>query len=252
MRLRHAAAVAALPLPLLCVWLAPPASAATTHIINVTGTMTVRNGGGVFTSGSTETLDFSRSVRVTHDNPVQTLTVSKCVGDESVGELTVQLQLRTDEMVVESPTLRLFEGSSCLNRDLDGTSEGIQQGMRPGMSLTGARLSVSNSEVASNDSASVTFNLKHTTGPGVGAGRPAEVSGVVATRPDAADPSRVQVVWENVPTDETSFQIRNSTLNTTVSVGANSTSVTFTGQPAERQCYQVRAVNAKARRTGLR
>ena len=245
MRLRHAAAVAALPLPLLCVWLAPPASAATTHTVNVTGQMTIRNAGGVFTSGSTQTFAFDRLVRVTHDHPVQTLTVSNCVGNESVGELSVQVQLRTDEMVVESPTLRLFEGSSCLTRDLDGTSEGIQQGMRPGGSLTGARLSVSNSEPLSADSASVTFNLKHTTGPGLGVGRPAEVSGVVATRPDAADPSRVQVVWENVPTDETSFQIRNSTLNTTVSVGANSTSFTFTGQPAEKQCYQVRAVNAQ-------
>ncbi|WP_156691667.1 hypothetical protein [Streptomyces ficellus] len=244
MRLRRAAAAAALPIPLLCVWLAPPASAATTHTISLTGTMTVTNAGGVFDDDTTQTFDFRRQVRLTHDNPTNTLTTSHCVANQTVGSLSVRVQLRNNEMVVEAPTLRLLEGSSCLTSDLDGSSEGIQQGMRPGGSLTGARLSARNSEAFSPDRASVTFNLRHATGSGVGAGRPAPVAGVVASRPDPADPSRVRVDWQDVVTDETHFQLRNSTLNTTVSVGPNTTSFTFTGQPAERQCYQVRAANS--------
>ncbi|QGV77848.1 hypothetical protein EIZ62_05995 [Streptomyces ficellus] len=206
--------------------------------------MTVTNAGGVFDDDTTQTFDFRRQVRLTHDNPTNTLTTSHCVANQTVGSLSVRVQLRNNEMVVEAPTLRLLEGSSCLTSDLDGSSEGIQQGMRPGGSLTGARLSARNSEAFSPDRASVTFNLRHATGSGVGAGRPAPVAGVVASRPDPADPSRVRVDWQDVVTDETHFQLRNSTLNTTVSVGPNTTSFTFTGQPAERQCYQVRAANS--------
>ncbi|MFF5449361.1 hypothetical protein [Streptomyces sp. NPDC012888] len=242
MSLLRAAAAAALTIPLLCVWSAPPAAAATTHTIAMTGTMTVKNAGGAFDDDTVQTFDLRKLVRLTHDKPQDTLVRSHCVANQTVGELTVHVRLRSDEMVVATPTLRLFEGSSCLSRDLDGQSEGIQQGMRPGGSLTGARLSVRNTEPLSPDSASATFSLKHTTGSGMGVGRPAEVSAVVATR-DAADPSRVRVQWEDVVTDETHFQVRNSTRGTTVSVGPNTTSHTFTGQSAERQCYQVRAGN---------
>ncbi|MEV8535212.1 hypothetical protein [Streptomyces sp. NPDC051211] len=243
MKLPRAAAAATLPIPLLCMWMAPPAAAATTHTIVMTGTMTVVNGGGIGHGSSRGTFDIPKTEHVTHDKPVDTIVISKCVGDETVGELTVHLQLRRDEMVVASPTFRLFEGSSCLTRDLDGQAEAIQHGMKPGQSLTNWRLSARNGEALSDDSGSVTFNLKHNTGSGMGFGRPAEVSGVVATRV-AGDPSKVLVQWEDVVTDETSFQIRNSTRNTTVSVGANSTSFILSGQPTERQCYQVRAANS--------
>ncbi|MFJ3922111.1 fibronectin type III domain-containing protein [Streptomyces sp. NPDC090022] len=206
------------------------------------GTLTVSNGPGLFSSRTTTNTPFDRLVRLSHDRPTDTLTASACAGGESRGELTVHVELRSNEMVVATPTLRLFEGSTCRSNDLDGTDEGIQQGFRPNKSLTNWRLSVDSDEVGSDDSTRVTFSLKHSTGPGIGIGRPAEPSNVIVTR-DAADPTTVKVEWTDTAADETAYHIFNSSLQQTKGVKANSESFVWTGLPLGRQCFQVRAVN---------
>ncbi|MEU9034654.1 fibronectin type III domain-containing protein [Streptomyces sp. NPDC048352] len=112
----------------------------------------------------------------------------------------------------------------------------------PGKSLTNWQLSAENGEAGSDDYARVTFSLKHAGGTGIGLGRPAEPSNVVPTR-DAADPTRVVVEWSDQATDERWYEVSDSTLRQIKKVPPNSTSFTWTGLPAEKQCFQVRAVN---------
>ncbi|WP_158708557.1 fibronectin type III domain-containing protein [Streptomyces sp. NRRL S-244] len=157
--------------------------------------------------------------------------------------MSVQVHLRSDEMVVVNPSLRLFEGSDCLSNDLDGSTRLIEQGFKPGESLTGFRMSVKNGEVGSDDFARVNFDLDHEGSKGIGIGRPAEPSNVVATR-DPADPTRVNLQWSDPATDETHFEIFNSSLQQAKGVPKDSTSFVWTGLPLGKQCFQVRAVNA--------
>ncbi|MER5933586.1 fibronectin type III domain-containing protein [Streptomyces sp. NPDC002054] len=243
MRLRRAAtATAVVPITLLCVWTAPPAAAASTHTISMSGTLTVSDAPSFGSSRTTRNFPITRLVRLSHDRPQDTLTASACAGGETTGELSVHVELRPDETVVATPTLRLFEGSSCLSRDLDGQDEGIQHGFRPGTSLTNWRLAAENGEVGSDDYTRVNFSLKHEAGAGIGIGRPAEPSNVIATRV-AGDPTRVQLEWTDAATDETGYQIFNSSLQQTKGVAANATSFVWTGLPLGKQCFQVRAVN---------
>ncbi|MET9605906.1 fibronectin type III domain-containing protein [Streptomyces sp. NPDC006512] len=242
MRLRRVAAAAVVPIPLLCVWIAPPAAAASTHTITLTGTLFVANAGGIGTSASSKTFNMNREAALSHDRPEATLDMSACVGGESRGHLSVHLQLRPDEMVVVSPTLRLFEGSSCNSDDLDAEDQGIQKGFRPRESMT-VSLSAANDEAFSGDLTTTNFTLKHSGGAGTGIGRPAEPSAVVATRV-GNPPTSVELQWGNPATDETHLEVRNTTLNQSQAVGADATSFTWQNLPLGKQCFQIRAFNA--------
>ncbi|MFD9378750.1 fibronectin type III domain-containing protein [Streptomyces sp. NPDC059999] len=231
------------PVTVWCVWTAPPAAAASTHTITMTGTLTVSDAPGLASGRTTRSTPFSRLVRLSHDRPDQTLTASACVGGETRGEVSVQAHLRSDEMVVVNSSLRIFEGSDCLSTDLDGSTRLIEQGFKPRQSLTGFQMSVENGEVGSDDYARVNFDLKHDGDKGIGIGRPAEPSSVVATR-DPADPTRVNLEWSDPATDETHFEIFNSTLRQAMGVTKDTTSFVWTGLPLGKQCFQVRAVNA--------
>ncbi|MEU3724429.1 fibronectin type III domain-containing protein [Streptomyces sp. NPDC031705] len=243
MRMRRAAgAAAAVPLALVCVWTAPSAEAASTHTITLSGSLTVSDAPSLASGRTTRTIGFTRVAQMSHDKATDTLTAESCVGGETRGVLTVRITLRSSELAVVSPTLRLFEGSDCLNNDLDGEDQGIQQGFMPGKSLTNWQLAAENGEAGSDDYARVTFSLKHAGGTGIGLGSPAEPSNVVATR-DAADPTRVVVEWSDQATDERWYEVSDSTLRQIKKVTPNSTSLTWTGLPAEKQCFQVRAVN---------
>ncbi|MCX4825309.1 fibronectin type III domain-containing protein [Streptomyces sp. NBC_01142] len=178
---------------------------------------------------------------LSHDRPQSTLTTSTCAGDESRGVLTVHFQLRSNESVVVSPKLQLFEGSSCSSNDLDAEDEGIQTAFAPRKSLTWS-LKASNDEFGSSDFTTASLTLKHAGGSGTGIGRPAEPSAVVATR-SAEDPTAVRVEWENPATDETSVQIRNTTINQTKGLPRDATAFTWSGLQPVKQCFQVRAVN---------
>ncbi|MFF5704610.1 fibronectin type III domain-containing protein [Streptomyces sp. NPDC012794] len=242
MTMRRAAIVTAVvPLTLLCVWTAPPASAASTHTITVSGSLTVSDAPGITTNRTTRTIPFTRIAQLSHDRTNDTLTAESCVGGETRGVLSVQIQIREDETAVISPTLRLYEGSDCLTNDLDGEDQGIQRGLRPGRSLTNWGLSAENGEAGSDDYARVNFNVKHQGGTGIGVGSPAEPSNVVATR--EADPTSVRVEWSDAATDETRYEIFNSSLQQAKGVSANTTSFVWTGLPLGKQCFQVRAVN---------
>ncbi|MGW7343017.1 fibronectin type III domain-containing protein [Streptomyces sp. NPDC054854] len=245
MRLRRLAAVAAVPIPLLCVWIAPPAAAASTHTITLTGTLFVANAGGIGTSASSKTFDMNRTAALSHDRPTATLDMSACVGGESRGQLSVHLQLRPDEMVVVSPTLRLYEGSSCNSNDLDAEDQAIQKGFKPRQSMT-VSLSAANDEAFSGDLTTTNFTLKHTGGTGTGIGSPAEPSGVVAARvgTDPVGRTQVQLQWENPATDETHLEIRNTTLNQSRAAAPDATSFTWPDLPLGKQCFQIQAINA--------
>ncbi|MFE5773832.1 fibronectin type III domain-containing protein [Streptomyces sp. NPDC056485] len=143
-----------------------------------------------------------------------------------------------------TPTLKLFEGSDCLSNDLDGQVQGVQQGVMPGKNTRfNWQMSVENGEVGSDDYARVNFSVKQDGSTGIGLGRPAEPSSVVATR-DPADPTRVNLQWSDPATDETHFEIFNSTLRQAKGAPKDATSFAWTGLPLGKQCFQVRAVNA--------
>ncbi|MFF4100838.1 fibronectin type III domain-containing protein [Streptomyces sp. NPDC001903] len=231
------------PVTVLCVWTAPPAAAASTHTITMTGTLTVSDAPSLGSGRTTRSTPFTRVVKLSHDKPSDTLTASACVGGETRGEVSVAVNLRSDELVVVNPTLKIFEGSDCLSNDLDGTVRLIQQGLMPGKSLVGFQMNVENGEAGSDDYARVNFDLKHVGGKGIGIGRPAEPSNVVATR-DPADPTRVNLEWSDQATDETHYAIFNSTLRQAKGAPKDATSFVWTGLPLGKQCFQVQAVNA--------
>ncbi|MFD0356254.1 fibronectin type III domain-containing protein [Streptomyces sp. NPDC127110] len=209
----------------------------------MTGTLTVSNAPSLGKGRVTQSVTLSGMVKLTHDRADGTMTFARCAGGETRGELSVQVHLRSDEMVVATPTLRIYEGSSCNSNDLDGTSGGLQQGIRPGgRSPSNWQMSVENGEVGSPDYARVNFSVSQKGGTGIGIGRPAEPSNVVATR-DPADPTRVNLEWTDTATDETGFQIFSNPLGQTKNLPANSSSFAWTGLPPGRQCFQVRAVN---------
>ncbi|MGE7387907.1 fibronectin type III domain-containing protein [Streptomyces sp. NPDC004126] len=209
----------------------------------MTGTLTVSNAPSLGKGRITQSITLSGMTQLSHDRPDGTMTFARCVAGETRGELSVQVHLRSDEMVVATPTLRLYEGSSCNSNDLDGTSGGLQQGIRQGgRSPSNWELYVKNGEAGSPDYARVNFSVSQKGSTGIGIGSPAEPSNVVATR-DAADPTRVNLEWTDTATDETRFEIFNSTLQQARGVPANSTSFVWTGLPPAKQCFQVRAVN---------
>ncbi|MFE1555257.1 hypothetical protein ACFW6V_09720 [Streptomyces sp. NPDC058734] len=51
------------------------------------------------------------------------------------------------------------------------------------------------------------------------------------------------VEWSDQAADEKWYEISDSTLGQIKKVTANSTSLTWTGLPVDKQCFQVRAVN---------
>ncbi|QIJ60725.1 fibronectin type III domain-containing protein [Streptomyces sp. JB150] len=211
------------------------------HTITVTGELFVTSPPGIGSSRASRTLKLDMTTALSHDRTRTTLTRSVCAGDQARGVLTILFELRSNESVVVSPTLRLFEGSSCGSDDLDAQDEGIQTAFAPRKSLKW-RLDARNDELGSPDHARATFTLKHAAGSGTGIGRPAEPSAVVATRV-AGQPSSVRVAWENPATDETRMEIRNTTLNQTKSLPTDSKSFTWPDLPLGQQCFQVRAVN---------
>lgn len=165
MRLRHVAAVALLPLPMLFPGAVQPAAAAVLHTVTVNGSMKVSSGPGIFKSRSTGNFTINRKALLRHaPGPnVRTLSFSFCQGGDVRGVLTVRLELTRFEYVTVTPRLQLFEGSSCSSDDLDGEQSALMTGVSLGKQRTW-NMSAHNSEAASGDHVYSTFTVSNTAG----------------------------------------------------------------------------------------
>ncbi|MEV5385657.1 fibronectin type III domain-containing protein [Streptomyces sp. NPDC052721] len=242
MKLRLAIATAILIIPVPFVSMTEPAAAANTHVVVLTGHMKVIDSPGLFTGKRVGEFNFEKRATLTHDRTRATLSTGACVRD-SFGLLTVQLELTRFEYVAVTPTIRLYEGSTCLSDDLDGEKSAITQGVTVGESKSW-NLEVVNSEFNSLDYAGAKFFVRNTVGADVG--RPREPSNVVATR-DPGNNRTVVVQWVDNATNESGYEIRNTTLNnTTLPMDADRTTFTWPNlDPSVRHCFQIRAVNAQ-------
>ncbi|GGQ15782.1 hypothetical protein GCM10010249_38080 [Streptomyces roseolilacinus] len=164
MKLGRIAAAAVLAASIPFVGTAQPAAAANTHTVTLQGTMEVVECCGLFGASDKQIRDINRSVRLTHGQ-AELFKETVCAGGEARGELRVNVRVRSSEALVVVPTLRLFEGSSCSNLDLDGQGLGGGRNLPLGTAQTWV-LNAFNNEFHSADYASAWFSVIHKIGPG--------------------------------------------------------------------------------------
>lgn len=158
MKLRNVAAAAVLLTPVMFVGVTENSVASTRHRVVVTGTMMVYNGGGIFASSERRDFSINRTAFVSHSSTSNSIRVEGCAGGETRGILDVSFRLRASENVRYTPTLRLYEESSCHNLDLDGTLTGVTREVVEGGSH-GRTMTVKNHGVGATDTVKVTINV---------------------------------------------------------------------------------------------
>ncbi|MEV8535194.1 fibronectin type III domain-containing protein [Streptomyces sp. NPDC051211] len=238
MKLGHAMGAAVLLTPVLFVGMTESATARNTHAVTIQGVLNVRDAGGQVSGDS-----FSQQVNLTHDAPTGSFRVERCAGGETRGVLSVSLQLNSSETVSPRAVLYLYEESTCNNNDLEGTARTTNRPLAMNK-VRSHNLSVKNGEFLSDDSAHAEFSITHAAGADVG--RPNEPSNVVATAVPANNEKSVRVEWEDNASNETGYEIRNTTLNQTFGVAANTRTFSVPHLDEKvRYCFQVRAVGTK-------
>lgn len=212
--------------------------AANTHAVTLRGTMDVNDCCDIFSGSNKVELNFNRRVNLTHDQPRHLFEVTACAGGETRGHLRVSVQLRGTEVLIARPVLRLFEESSCNNWDLDGQASRAAKNISVGNSDGWSMAAVSN-EFNKVDSALAWFTVSH--GIGADIGRPREPSNVIASRVPE-DSHRIALQWDDNATNETGYEIRNTTINQTARLAPNTTKTTWYQPIVFKACFQVRAV----------
>lgn len=234
MKLARLMAAALLLAPIAFVGMTEPAAAANTHIVLLKGKMWVLDSGGLLGKSSLRKVPIDRQANLTHDAPKKTFKFKTCAGHETRGELSVALTLTSSDRVVTSTRLRLFEESGCDNDDLDGWHApairviGVGDGHR-------TRITVLNDEFESPDQVDADFTVRHNALP------PNAPSQVVASRVPG-DSHTISVEWTDEATDETGYEVRNTTTNQTKNLPPNTTRTTWPNPVVHRSCFQVRAV----------
>ncbi|MFJ8504896.1 hypothetical protein [Streptomyces avermitilis] len=236
MKLVHlAAAVLLVPIPFL--GMTEPAAAANTHAVTAEGWLTAVDSGHP-ADGVQKEID--GTALLTHDNPTANFRVQVCAGGETRGVLSVMLRLRDSEKVDTSATLYLYEDSQCNNNDLDGTVRAPNKAISLGGGRS-LRMYVKNSEFLSPDFVKANFRITHRVGPDIG--RPNAPSNVVASRVPG-NSHKIAIQWADNATNETGYEIRNTTINQTGSLAPNTTETTWYQPIVFKECFQVRALGA--------
>jgi hypothetical protein len=234
MKLGHIMAAAVLLAPIPFVGMTEPAAAASTHTVVLSGTLFAYDGGSVFGSGDDKTKDFDKRVNLTHDEPRARLKFVECAGDETRAELSVELRLTQTESVSVQPTLYLYEESACNNTDRDGSQQATARRLAGGQSRHWF-LKVFNDEASSFDFVWADLTVTHNVVP------PKEPSELVASHVQG-DMHTIHLAWEDNATDETGYEIRNTTTNQTHRVAPNTTKLKWNSPIRFKQCFQIRAL----------
>ncbi|MFD9454949.1 fibronectin type III domain-containing protein [Streptomyces sp. NPDC059985] len=242
MKVGHVIGATVLLTPVLFVGMTEPASARNTHTVTIQGVLNVRDAGGQVSGDA-----FTEPINLTHDSPTGSFRVERCAGGQTRGVLSVTVRLNSTETVSPSAVLYLYEGTDCKSNDLEGTA---RTRATDGPLLMGRirdrELSVKNGEFLSDDSAHAELSIEHAAGADVG--RPREPSDVVATAIPGTGEKAVRVDWSDNASNETGYEIRNTTLNQSFLVDANATSFSLPHLNDKiRHCVQVRAVGVQGR-----
>lgn len=254
MKFRHIIATAVLLAPIPFVGMTEDAAARNTHAITIKGEIGIGDYGG---TGKSEFHyeQINKVFNLTHDNPRDAFSWRYCAGGEVVGYVSIWLALNdADDRVVEKPTLTLYEGATCSTRDLVKQRVGAGHAIRVGQSRI-INSEIRNTEIASIDDF-LRVNLRIAHGVGADIGRPTEPSHVVADVPlsrllclatkKSCPTKSVYLTWQDEATNETAYEVRNTSREEIRRVPANTTSFSWPGIGwSEKHCFQVRAVNDK-------
>ncbi|MYW15254.1 hypothetical protein GT039_06535 [Streptomyces sp. SID2955] len=236
MKVPRLAAIAVLLAPIPFAGAAEPVGAAQVHAVFAHGHLRVYECCSFLSPSHTVIVDFSKHLVLTHARPTEHFWVKGCAGDQARGELRVDLRLTESEEVVTKARLKLYEGSTCDNLDLDGAdSRSTVTGEGQSRRLL---FEVWNDEFHSNDTATADFTV------GQNPGAPPEPSNLVAGRVPG-NSGKISLDWVDQATDETGYEILNTSTGQIARLAPDS-SHTFWYQPiVYRTCFQVRAVNAQ-------
>jgi len=138
-----------------------PQPNATSHRIILDGSMTLRDDESWPWDDEHAVYSIRGSAILTHGSPRRSISITRCVGGEVRGRLYVDLQLAGERILV-SPTLYLYEGTSCSTTDLDGSRRGTPTWLAAGRLLRWTNLIARNTaEGVPDDYASASFTITH-------------------------------------------------------------------------------------------
>ena len=134
------------------------ASAADLHSVNISGTLDIKDDESWPFSDERRTVNFNRTIAIGTNITEDTYVASGCAGGEVRVEATFRV-VHIGTTVRVYPSVRMFEGTSCGNNDLDGSSS------IPSFTV-GTNSTVSNSMSVNNtdeggDSATVRFSVRN-------------------------------------------------------------------------------------------
>jgi hypothetical protein len=231
----HVIAAAVLLAPIPFMGMTEPAAANSIHTVVVKGTVRAYDGGPVFGGSHNVTKTISRTVDLRHGGQDRHLRFTACAGGETRADLIVDLRLNSAEQIVADSTLYLFEGSSCNSDDQDG-SQSVRNPKPISIDQSRHRfLKVFNNEFQSFDFVTADFTVTHNVQP------PKEPSGLVATHVQG-DMHTIHLAWEDNATDETGYEVRNTTTGATARIAPNRTTIAWPSPLRFKQCFQVRAL----------
>lgn len=132
--------------------------AAVSHLVTVSGSMELNDDETWPEDDERGRYEISGSRRLTHSSPEGAIVIIRCVGGEVRGELHVTLRLKTNNQVTVTPTLDLYEGTSCSTRNRENSRAGSPENLRLGGWVRWSDLGVR----SFGDWASASFTVTHT------------------------------------------------------------------------------------------
>ncbi|MFJ9816600.1 fibronectin type III domain-containing protein [Streptomyces sp. NPDC101151] len=168
-----------------------------------------------------------------------------------MADLTVELFLRSDEKIVAGSNIKLYEFQDCNHSDLEKSYSPAPVIIAMGKTKKFDIGAASNEETF--DAANAEFTATHIKSA-ADLGRPNEPSNVIASTRNISlicaatgkpcPGKNVGVEWQDNATNETGYEIRNTTTNQSFLFAPDTTHFTFTNLERITHCFQVRAVGA--------